>query len=184
MSLNWQKADQHGQKVGYKTVVAKRFTLPDGTQAEFTTWGKPGDCNAGLVALTRDNHVLVARQFRPGPERIMDEIPGGGVDEGEEPIVAAARELREETGYVTDEPLESLGIAYRDAYMNDTNHYFLARNCYPTSAQQLDAHEFIDIVQLTIDEFIAGAKSGKMTDSVAVLMALDKLREVQHGKSN
>jgi ADP-ribose pyrophosphatase len=76
----WRKLSQDQQKVGYKTVTAKQFILPDGQQCEFTTWGKPGVNNVATIALTDNNLVIVARQFRAGPERIMDELPGGGAN--------------------------------------------------------------------------------------------------------
>lgn len=179
MNLEWKKIREEAQRVGYKTVIAKFFTMPDGTEAEFTTWGKASVRNAGVVAVTKDKRVVIARQFRSGPERVMEELPGGGVDDNEEPAAAALRELEEETGYTSDSSPEFLGVAYRDAYMNDTNHYFLLTDCYAKSTQALEANEFIEVVTVPIDTFIANAKEGKMTDSVAVLMALDRLREIQ-----
>ncbi len=53
-----------------------------------------------IIALTPNESALVLlRQFRPGVDAICLEIPGGMIDEGEEPLAAAKRELVEETGY-------------------------------------------------------------------------------------
>jgi len=62
-----------------------------------------------VLAITSDRKVLLVRQPRAGTASVTVEIPGGMVDPNEAPITAAARELREETGYVSD-PLVPLGV--------------------------------------------------------------------------
>lgn len=178
--MEWKKQAERIQKVGYKRVTLKDFELPNGSVAEFTTWGTKTN-NVAVIALTASGKVVVARQFRPGPESILDELPGGAVETGEDPAIAAARELLEETGYASNQPLEALGVACRDAYTNELSHYFLARNCIQTAEQALDEHEFVDIAEITIGQLIKNAKTGKMSDAVAVLMAYDQLRELQRG---
>ena len=182
MKLDWKKVSQEEQKVGYKVMVSKQFVLPDGKQYEYTTYGRFGGQNIATIAVTADKRVIVARQFRAGPERILDELPGGGQDADEEPAAAAARELLEETGYQSEEPLEYLGIACRDAYTNETNNYFLAYNCRKVANQKLDPTEFVEIDLISIDKLLNNAKTGRMSDSVGVLMAYDKLKEIQNGK--
>ena len=183
--MEWDKQSETSQKIGYKTIVDKIYRLPNDHKAVYTTWGIVGGNNAAVVALTPDNQVVIARQFRPGPEKIFDELPGGGVDQGEEPIAAAARELLEETGYASDEPLESIGVAYRDAYSNETNHYYVARNCRQINSEQnLDEGELVDICLIDVDTLLSNAKQGKMSDAVAVLMAYDTLKLLQEGQPN
>ncbi|MEV4372054.1 NUDIX hydrolase [Nonomuraea sp. NPDC049637] len=65
------------------------------------------------VALTDDEQVTPAMQYRPGPGRVLLELPGGNAD-GDEPVeAAAARELLEETGYeaATLEPVMQTFLA-------------------------------------------------------------------------
>ncbi|HVV67357.1 MAG TPA: NUDIX hydrolase [Candidatus Saccharimonadales bacterium] len=163
----------------FRTILTKTFRLPDGSQQRFDTYDKEGVFHAGTIALTEDNKVIVARQFRPGPEMYMDEIPGGTGEGDEEPQQAALRELEEETGY-KPASIEYLGQARKDAYMNATWHYFLALGCAPTAAgQHLDERERVEIRFISIAELIENAKAGKLTDAAAVLMAYEKLKKLQ-----
>jgi len=57
-----------------------------------------------VVAETENGELVLIRQFRPGVAAVRLEIPGGVIEPGEDPAAAAARELREETGYTGDPP--------------------------------------------------------------------------------
>ncbi len=52
-----------------------------------------------LVAVTDKGKVIMERQFRKPLERVVLEIPAGKLEDGEDPLSAAGRELAEETGY-------------------------------------------------------------------------------------
>jgi 8-oxo-dGTP pyrophosphatase MutT (NUDIX family) len=52
-----------------------------------------------VVAVTPDDQIVLIRQFRYGSGKAEIEIPGGMVDQGEDPVAAGCRELLEETGY-------------------------------------------------------------------------------------
>lgn len=56
----------------------------------------------GVVPVTRDGRLVLVRQWRPAINAFSLEIPSGHVEEGETPAQAAAKELREETGYIAD----------------------------------------------------------------------------------
>lgn len=176
MAIEWQRIEPTiVTKVSYRTIVDKNFVLPDGSIHTFTTLHAEASLSAAVVALTPDGLAITARQFRAGPERILHEIPGGGVEAGEEPLQAAIRELAEETGYVPG-AIVALGSSCRDAYTNSQYYYFFATNCVlRPEGQALDEHEYIDVVLLSIPEFIAMAKQDQMSDPAAVLFAYDKL---------
>jgi ADP-ribose pyrophosphatase len=162
-------------KIGYRTIVTKTFKLPDDSTKGFQTIDQEDTHFSGVVALTEDNQVIVAQQFRPGPEKIMTEIPGGKVDGGEDYQAAAVRELAEETGYNPGKII-SIGQIYKSAYSNGIHHYYFATNCQRVvSGQQLDDSEFIDVKLISPKEFIANALKGQMTDIGAVLLAYERL---------
>lgn len=164
-------------KVGWRSIVTKTFLTPDNKTAEFDTIGLEGEQCVGIIAVTTEGKILICKQYRVGPEKIMYEIPGGFVDKGESPSEAASRELLEETGYGSDN-WEYLGLQHKGAYTNTEWHFFLATDCVALGSQRLDDHEHIDIVYMNIDELIRSAKNGLMTDSLAVLMAYDRLLEL------
>ena len=179
MNSEWQKLSESQQQVGYRIVTTKKFLLPDGRHGEFTIIGKSGAQNVATIALTPENKIIIAKQYRPGPEMMLYELPGGEADPGEKLHAAAARELREETGYVSNEPFELLGNASRDAYVNEMSNYFIARNCYQKFGQQLDSTEFIEILLMDIAEVLAVARQGLISDAPALLMAFELLQRIQ-----
>ena len=163
-------------KIGYRSVISKTFQLPNGKVYHFDTDNAEHSRGAAVLALTPENEVITCRMFRAGSEMIMDEIPGGGVDEGEDLEVGARRELLEETGY---EPgaMQYLGVMHYSSSDNMARHCFLATNCTPSEkGTNWDEHEFIEVRLITIDELIANAKAGKMTDPGAVLLAYEELQ--------
>lgn len=165
-------------------VIIKRFRTEDGLEHEFTTFNKEDAVCAGVIALTTDNQVIVARQFRPNREAYCDDLPGGRVNSGETPEAAARRELLEETGYKPGS-MSYLGDYLWDGYRNLTAHYFLARDCVFASKPQRNQTEIdqgMETALISIDKLIENAKSNKTSDAVAILMAYDTLKALEGGE--
>ena len=170
------------RKSGYRTVVRKTFELPDGRIERFDIKEREGWGGVATVALTKAGTALVFRQFRPGVEQIMDELPGGMVEEGEAQTrdgtldtaaleKVAARELLEETGYAGK--MRYLGKMSYDAYTNGWRYAFLAENCRPTGAgQQLEPNEQGgQLLEISVEQLVENALQGRMTDPGAVMLA-------------
>lgn len=168
--------DDEVVKVGWRTIVTKHFIRPDGKQQIFDTVGRIDDQTATVIALTPDNQAVITTQFRAGPEAYFDELPGGMVDVGEDPQVAAMRELLEETGYGSDQPPEFLGNTYVDGYANTKRSSYLLRNCYKKAEPTHEEGELIDIKLISIEELIHNAKHARMSDCVAVFQAYETLQ--------
>jgi ADP-ribose pyrophosphatase len=176
----WKRIDDRSNKTkaGFRTIIHKRFAMNNGQIIDADIIGDEASSAAGVIALTKDNKVIIAKQFRCGPEKIMYEMPGGAVDDGETPEIAARRELREEVGYDA-ENLQYLGAAYVNAWDNMIHHYFLARDVYSVGASNPEEFEEIEIEEISISEFIDNALNARMTDAQGVLLAYDTLRELE-----
>ncbi len=137
-----------------------------------------GNTAAVVIALTPDNKVVIARQFRCGPEKVLDELPGGLVEPDETPMQAIRREMAEEIGYGS-EYIELLGTSYINAWDSTMHYYFLARNCYQVDAVNADEWEEVQVDTISISQLLENARTAKMTDVQGVFLAYDRLRELE-----
>src|SRR5438105_3720111 len=117
---DWQKLGERMIRDGYRTIIGRRYRLPSGFEREFEI--KRERDTAVVVAITPEDDVVLVREFRPGVEAELLELPGGVVDAGEDPLAAACRELVEETGYAGD--LEPVGTMVDCAYSTRLRHVF------------------------------------------------------------
>ena len=106
--LRWQLLGAEPAYRRFLTIESRQFRMPGGRQ---TRWdilaGRP---TVAVLALTEERRVVLARQFRPGPDLVLDELPGGIVDPGEDVATAAARELLEETELPVEEIAAAVGL--------------------------------------------------------------------------
>ncbi|WP_030061760.1 NUDIX hydrolase [Streptomyces novaecaesareae] len=148
------------------------FELPDGRREEF--YLKRERPAGAVLALTPDRRVILARQYRPGPDHVLYELPGGFIEPGEEAVDAIARELLEETGYQGE--VHAAGRYWHDAYSDARRYAFFATDCVKIAEPQPERTEFIDVVTLPVDEFRTRIlRRGELTDAAAAYLALDAL---------
>src|SRR5689334_17123694 len=127
--------------------------LLDATIFEFRSW-------ANIVALTKDNEVVMVRQYRHGVCDVLLEFPGGVVEDGEDPMDGAKRELLEETGYSSSNLIEVAKIYPNPALQTNTLYCYLALDAEEVGVQSLDAGEDIEVQLMPLDELVKMAKQG------------------------
>lgn len=149
------------------------YKFPNGNKSDYYIKSEgPYTCTFGI---TEDNKVILAEQFRPGPNKILLELPGGVMEKGEESIVSAKREFLEETGY--DGNFQFIGMAYDDAYNTLYRHCFVATDCKKIKEikNSEDGSEVTNVKLLTLEEFRKLLRSGSMTDIEVGYLGLDFL---------
>lgn len=134
----------------------------------------PDWCN--IVAVTPEDEVVMIRQMRPGVGAVRLEIPGGVIDPDEDPAAAAARELREETGFVGAAPEPLCVTEPNPATHQNRCHSFLIRDARPTGERDLDHDEMIEVLTVPVSEVGALIEAGELTHALLQLPLLRYLR--------
>lgn len=124
-----------------------------------------------VVSVTPERQFVMVRQFRLGSASVTLEIPGGLVDPGEDPAVAAARELEEETGFRPASVRKIGQVNPNPALFANAVHTYLAEGCVKVGEVKNDASEETVVALMTEDEVHAAAAAGEV-DHALVLAAL------------
>ena len=145
MSRAWRRlsTELDGDHPAFRILRERFVSGRNGSQIDAIIVDSPSWVN--VLPVTSDGYVVLIRQYRFGCMNETLEIPGGLIDADEEPIVAAGRELREETGYRAGQ-LTSLGtVSPNPAFMRNRLHCFLAEGCVLEGAQEQDPTEDIAV---------------------------------------
>ena len=133
-----------------------------------------------VAPVTADGRIILERQYRYVIDRVITEVPAGKLDyAGEDPLSAAKRELREETGYEAGEWI-FLGDFYpAAAYSDERIRMYLARDLH-AGERHLDEDEFINVFTLPLAEAVDAVMRGGIPDAktqTAILKAARFLEE-------
>jgi len=98
-----------------------------------------------IVPMLDDETVLLAREYAAGLHHYEIGLPKGRLEEGENIIEAADREMKEEIGYGANSLLELTQLSLAPGYMTHVTHVVLARDLYPEKLEG-DEPEEIEVV--------------------------------------
>jgi 8-oxo-dGTP pyrophosphatase MutT (NUDIX family) len=125
---------------------------------------------AVVVARSVEGELILVRQFRWGADELSWELPGGIVDEGEDPVAAGLRELREETGYVPESGRLIGHCNPNPAILNNTCQVIFADNCRLAEAgTDWDEHEEMEVRAIPEAEVMQWVKDCKIGHALALV---------------
>lgn len=117
-----------------------------------------------IVPVDADGNLLLVRQYRHAAAQNLLELPAGTLEEGEEPSVCAAREIREETGYAAGK-LTKLGEFFlAPGYSTEQMSVFLAVDL-TYAPLDADEDEFLSVEKVPVGEALSRAVRGELPDA-------------------
>lgn len=132
------------------TVRRDKVQLPDGVvHPEYYVLEYPSWIN--VIAITEQGEYVMVRQYRHGASIIATELCAGVVEEGEDPLDGARRELLEETGYAGGDWELSMVISANPGSQNNYAYCYTARGVRKVDSQHLDETEDIEVVLMSRD---------------------------------
>ena len=130
-----------------------------------------------VVPVRDDGKLLLVRQYRKPAERIMLEVPAGGVDSGESAEEAVRREMLEETGYRVGSAELLTSFYTSPGYTTELMHLFLATKL--EAGQPTEETDQIEVVPLTLAEALGRIETGEMADAKSILALLMYARRLK-----
>lgn len=122
-----------------------------------------------VVARTVEGEIILVRQFRWGSDELSWEIPGGIIDEDEDPVEAGLRELKEETGYVAESGRLIGQCRPNPAILNNFAKIILAEGCrLAKEGTDWDEHEEMEVRALPEATVMDWARNGTITHALAL----------------
>lgn len=147
-------------------VLEDEVRLPDGAKATREYIRHPGAVM--MVPVLDSDTIVLVRQYRYALRRHFYELPAGKKEPGEEPLVTARRELREECGYEAAEWRRLGAIHPCIGYSDEVIELYLARGLAHLG-QATDDEEFIEVVPVRLAEALEWVRDGRITEVKAVI---------------
>ncbi|WP_064608804.1 NUDIX hydrolase [Photobacterium sp. J15] len=147
------------------SVEQAEHTLPDGREVEFTTVKHPGAVI--ILPITNDGKLVMVNQYRPAIQKWILEFPAGTLEDQENILECAKRELAEEVQLQASN-WQSLGeLLPVPGFCDEVQYLYLAQGL-SDCAGELDDDEVIEITSLTIAEFEEKVATNQIQDAKTI----------------
>ena len=150
-------------------VTLDQAELPNGKLAAREVVEHPG--GVAVLALEEDNTTYLVKQFRYPIQQLLLELPAGKLDGPEDHLLAAKRELSEETGLDAEEWTYMGSILASPGFCTERLHMYLARKL-SHKKQHLDEDEFLNVVPIPFDALVRQVMDGSQDDAKTVAAVL------------
>lgn len=149
-NLEWKKTEtKELLKTRVMTVNEITSIAPNGTSGKYIVNSAP---DWAIVIAERGENFLMVKQWRHGENNLSIEFPGGVVEKNESPLDAAARELKEETGFKAEKLVYLGKMNPNPALMSNHVHFVLAEELKSTGEQNLDSDEYVEYMEIAKSE--------------------------------
>ncbi len=142
-------------------VTVDEVELPNGNTSLRELIHHPG--GVCVLAMDEQENVLLVRQYRKAVEEALLEIPAGKREPGEDPMLGAARELEEETGFRAKELIPLGHFIPTPGYCDERIYIYLARELMPGTLHP-DEDEFVQVEKYPLEELLSMVEKGELTD--------------------
>lgn len=168
---------------GYKGLIINtsldRVVLKNGEHSLREVVEHPG--GVAVVPVDNEGYVYCVRQFRYPMEEHLLEVPAGKLEQGEDPLSCAKRELSEETG-ITAEKYIDLGKTYPSpGFCREILYIYMATGLH-YGCSHPDENEFLDVEKIHIDELYEKVMKNELPDAKTIIAVL-KAKNIIDGKN-
>ncbi len=156
-------------------VVTENVTLSNGITVDMDLVNHPGA--SAIVPLSKDNQVILLRQYRHAVGGYLWEIPAGTLNRGEDPLTCARRELAEETGFDAKSWRKLGELIPVPGYSNERIHLYLACDLVKANGDP-DADEILEVHSVAWKDAMNMILDGRIQDAktISSLLMADRTR--------
>lgn len=120
-----------------------------------------------IMPIDSEGNVIFVRQYRSPFEKLIEELPAGKLEKGEEPLSCCIRELKEETG-CTASKIYNLGEIYPSVGYTQEVLYLFAATDLEFGEKHLDENEFLQSYKIPLSKAFLMAVNGDFKDAKTV----------------
>ena len=180
--LEWEEIKtEHIVKDEWIDIRRSAYRFPDGSVFEpFYSYSRRD--YVVIVATDTNGDYICVRQYRQGIKRVTTEFPAGGIERSddrqygkpadgcaEDALLAAKRELLEETGYESDDWNYMITVPSNATIADNYAYLFTAKNCRKVSGQDLDETEFLNVMKYPEDKVWELIRSGEFPQAMHIM---------------